>query len=197
MLSQTCTHSHGSGQAPTHTRGSLWTLIPCVAVIFLKSEPQQSCFHPAKYQGTSSNGQLDRSRLTTLTRWADAASCCGGCLLLQEEPITTRLALLIRCQLNSAPRWENDHAAHPGRHCKDLDPDIKTTTSKIFTQSRATIENTVQLLQVTLCYLPPTGIDGSKKSLARPGSSPWKQKSCYCLHLLEQLNQFLGTGAAI
>ncbi|MEQ2282726.1 hypothetical protein AMECASPLE_003735 [Ameca splendens] len=39
-------------------------------------------------------------------------------MLLQEEPTTTTLALLIRCQNNSAPCWENNDAAHSEDCCK-------------------------------------------------------------------------------
>lgn len=49
-------------------------------------------------------------------------------MLLQEEPPTTGLAPLIRCQRRSAPPSESNHAALDEGCCSDRDAGIKTAT---------------------------------------------------------------------
>ena len=53
-------------------------------------------------------------------------------VLLQEEPTTTGLAELIRCQCCSVCRWEDNHVAHTECCYSDRDQGIKTPTAKFF-----------------------------------------------------------------
>lgn len=89
-------------------------------------------------------------------------------VLFQEEPPTTGLTPLIRCQRCSAPRWENNHAAHTEGCCSDQDAGIETATGPGFffftqntpassayseSQSRAATENSIPSLPEILWML--------------------------------------------